>query len=67
MLQVVFASFQELEAHERKMARDIAKRVYRDRRISAKDREHLVKLAKKAGRGAARGVRGGGIPRFGRR
>lgn len=67
MLQIVFSSFQELEAHERKLARDIAKRVYRDRRITPKDRQHLVKLAKKAGRGAARGARGGALPRFGRR
>jgi hypothetical protein len=61
MLQMVFSGFKELEAHERKQAREIAQRVYRDRRISAKDRQHLVALAKKAGRGAARGVRGGGL------
>jgi hypothetical protein len=67
LLQIVFASFQELESHERKQARDIAQRVYRDRRISPKDRQHLIRLAKKAGRGAARGARGGAIPRFGRR
>jgi hypothetical protein len=67
MLQIVFASFQELEAHERKQAREIAERVFRDRRVSPHDRKHLVNLAKKAGRGAARGARGGGIPRFGRR
>jgi hypothetical protein len=63
MLQIVFASFQELEAHERRLAADIAQRVYRDRRLSPKDRQHLVKIAKKASRGA----RGGAIPRFGRR
>ena len=67
MLQIVFAGFQELEAHERRQAREIARRVYRDRRITPKDRQHLVQLAKKAGRGAARGARGGGLPRFGRR
>ena len=67
MLQIVFASFQELEAHERRQAREIAQRIYRDRRLSPKDRQHLVGLAKKAGRGAARGARGGGMPRFGRR
>lgn len=67
MLQMVFAGFQELEAHERRQAREIAKRVYRDRRLEPKDRQHLVKLARKAGRGAARGARGGGMPRFGRR
>ena len=67
MLQIVFASFQELEAHERKQAREIAQRIYRDRRLSPRDRQHLVTLAKKAGRGAARGARGGAIPRMGRR
>jgi hypothetical protein len=67
MLQIVFASFQELEAHERKQAREIAQRVYRDRRVSSRDRQHLLTLAKKASRGAARGARGGAIPRFGRR
>jgi hypothetical protein len=67
MLQIVFASFQELEAHERRQAGEIAKRIYRDRRVSPKDREHLMRLAKKAGRGAARGARGGAIPKFGRR
>ena len=66
-LQIVFAGFQELEQHERRQAREIAKRVYHERRLSPKDREHLIRLAKKAGRGAARGVRRGGVPRFGRR
>jgi hypothetical protein len=66
MLQIIFASFQELEQHERKQAREIAQRIYRDRRVSPKDRQHLMHLAKKAGRGAARGARGGGIPRFGK-
>ena len=63
MLQTVFAGFQELEAHERRQAREIAKRVYRDRRLSPKDRKQLVELAKKAGRGAARKARGGGFRR----
>jgi hypothetical protein len=67
MLQMVFAGFQELESHERRQAREIAQRVYRDRRLSPRDRQNLIQLAKKAGRGAARGARGGGIPRFGRR
>ena len=66
MLQIVFAGFQELEAHERRQAREIAQRVYRDRRLDPKDRKNLIELAKKAGRGAARGARGGGLPRFGR-
>ena len=67
MLQIVFAGFQELEAHERRAAREIAQRVYRDRRLSRNDREKLAGLARKAGRGAVRGARGGGIPRFRRR
>ena len=33
MLQIVYASFAELEQHERLLARDIAQRVYRDRRL----------------------------------
>jgi hypothetical protein len=64
MLQIVFAGFQELESHERKAAREIAQRVYRDRRLSPKDRQRLAALAKKAGRGAARGARGAGLPRL---
>jgi hypothetical protein len=59
MLQIVFAGFQELEAHERRQAREIARRIYREHRLSSKDREKLFQLAKKASRGAARGARGG--------
>jgi hypothetical protein len=66
LLQIIYASFSELEAHERKLARDIAQRVYRDRRIDPKDRKHLAHLAKKASRGAARGARGG-LPKRGKR
>jgi hypothetical protein len=67
MLQIVFASFQELERHERQQAREIAQRIYREHRVSPTDRRHLLNLAKKAGRGAARGARGGSISRSGRR
>ena len=67
MLQIVFAGFQELEAQERRQAREIAQRVYRDRRLDPKDRQKLAALARKAGRGAARGARGGRIPRARRR
>jgi hypothetical protein len=67
MLQIIFAGIQELEAHERKQFREIAQRIYRDRRVTQKDRKHLANLAKKAGRGAARGARGGAIPGFGRK
>lgn len=62
-LQIVFAGFQELEANERRQAREIAQRVYRDRRLDPKDRQRLLTLARKAGRGAARGARGGGFRR----
>ena len=57
-LQIVFASFQELEAHERRQAREIAQRIYRDHRLHPKDRDQLWSLAKKASRGAARGATG---------
>jgi hypothetical protein len=67
MLQVVFAGFRELEAHERRQAREIAKRVYRDRRLTPRDRDRLIRLARKAGRGAARNLRRGGVPRSRRR
>ena len=59
MIQIVYASFAELEAHERRLARDIAQRVYRERRLDPKDRQHLYRLFRKAGTGAARGARGG--------
>ena len=61
MLQIVFASFQELEAHERKQAREIAQRLYANRRLDPKDRQTLTKLARKAGTGAFRGARGGAL------
>jgi hypothetical protein len=60
-LQIIVAGFQELDPHERKLARDIASRIYRDRRVSQKDRQHLTRLARKAGKGAARGVRARGL------
>ena len=63
MLQIVYASFAELEAHERKAASDIARRVYHERRLDPKDRRRLAQLVKKAGRGAARGARGGLVRR----
>jgi hypothetical protein len=54
LLQIVIAGIQELESDERRLARDIAQRVYRDRHLSPRDRQHLLKLAQKAGRGARR-------------
>jgi hypothetical protein len=60
-LQIVFSGFQELDPHERRQAREIAGRVYRDRRLDPKDRQRLMALARRVGRGAARGARGGGL------
>jgi hypothetical protein len=62
LIQIVIAGIQELEAHERRMAADIAQRFYREHHLTPRDRQHLVRLAKKAGRGAARGARSRGIP-----
>jgi hypothetical protein len=59
MLQIVVSGIQELDAQERKHFGQIAKRAYRDRRLDPKDRKHLVALARKVSRGAARGARGG--------
>jgi hypothetical protein len=67
LLQIVVAGFHELEAHERQQAREIAQRVYRDRRLDPNDRQKLLALARKAGRGAARGARGRGLTGFRRR
>ena len=65
MLQIVVASIQELDAHERRHFREIAARAYRDRRLDPKDRKRLYELGRKVSRGAARGARGGAL--FGRR
>jgi hypothetical protein len=67
MIQIIVAGIQELEAHERRQFREIAQRIYRERHVTAKDRKHLINLARKAGKGAARGARGGTLPGFGRR
>lgn len=61
------SGIQELEPNERRQARAIAQRVYRDRRISPKDRQVLGQLARKVGKGAVRGVRGGGLTGLRRR
>jgi hypothetical protein len=65
LIQIVVAGFQELEAHERRLAADIAQRVYHDRTLTPNDRQHLLRLARKAGRGAARGARRRAMPRGG--
>lgn len=67
MLQIIVAGIQELEAHERRQFSEIAQRIYRERRVTPKDRQRLIGLARKAGRGAARGARGGALPGFGKR
>jgi len=56
--QIVLAGFRALEAHEREQARTLLSKLARERRLSKRDREHLRKLATKAGRGAASGARG---------
>jgi hypothetical protein len=57
--QIVIAGIQELEAHERKVARDLTTKLARERRLDKKERQALMHLARKAGMGAARGARGG--------
>ena len=52
--QIVIAGIRELEPRERQHARELVRKLYRERRLSAKDREHLVKMARKVGRGASR-------------
>lgn len=61
--QVIMAGVQELEAHERRRARDIVQRFARDRQLSRRDRDELLRLAKKAGRGATRRAMPGGRKR----
>lgn len=68
LVQIVMAGLGELESHERRQAREIAQRVYRDRRLDPRDRQRLFALGRKVSRGAARGARGrGGFGGFGRR
>ena len=57
--QIVIAGLTELEAHERKVARDLTTKLARERRLTKKERQALMHLARKAGMGAARGARGG--------
>jgi hypothetical protein len=59
LAQIVMAGIQELEGHERKQARELAAKLARERRLSAKERQHLTRLARKVGMGAARRARGG--------
>jgi hypothetical protein len=57
--QIVAAGIRELEASERAQARKLLSKLARERRLSAKEREQLTKFAKKIGKGATRGARGG--------
>lgn len=52
--QIVVAGIRELEPRERQHARELVRKLYRERRLSPKDRESLVKMARKVGRGASR-------------
>jgi hypothetical protein len=63
LAQIVMAGIQELEAHERKQARELVAKLARERRLSAKERERLTEFARKVGKGAARRARGGRRPR----
>ena len=65
LIQIVAAGIQELEGHERRLAADIAQRFYHEHTLTPKDRQHLLRLARKAGKGAARGARRRGVPRRG--
>jgi hypothetical protein len=53
---MVIAGIRELEADERRHARDIVQKLARERRLSKKDRDQLLAFARKAGGGAARGA-----------
>jgi hypothetical protein len=59
LAQIVASGIRELTESERKQAREIFHKLARDRRLSAKDRDHLGRLAKKVGKGAAKGARPG--------
>ena len=56
--QIVAGGITELDAKERRKARDLLMKLARERSLSATERLQLRKLAQKAGRGAARGARG---------
>jgi hypothetical protein len=59
LAQIVVSGIRELEENERKQAREIFHKLARDRSLSRKDRDHLTQLAKKVGKGAAKGARPG--------
>jgi hypothetical protein len=60
MAQIVASGIMELEAQERRRARELLMKLAKERRLNAKEREQLRKMATKVGRGAVRGARPGG-------
>ena len=58
LAQIVAGGITELDANERRQARELLMKLARERRLNAKDKVQLRRLAGKAGRGAARGARG---------
>ena len=59
LAQIVASGIMELEAQERRSARELLMKLAKERRLNQKEREQLRKLAGKVGRGAARGARPG--------
>jgi hypothetical protein len=54
--QMVMAGIRELEPRERKHARELVQKLARERRLSKQERDHLIRMARKVGGGAARGA-----------
>lgn len=63
LTQIVIAGITELEAHERKVARELTTKLARERKLTPEERKALTHLARKVGTGAVRGARGGRKPR----
>jgi hypothetical protein len=59
--QIVASGIRELEANERRQARGLLSKLARERTLSQKERNQLQGFARKIGKGAVRGARGGGI------
>ncbi|MFL5895468.1 MAG: hypothetical protein ACJ76Z_10180 [Thermoleophilaceae bacterium] len=60
LAQIVVSGIRELEASERRQARELIAKLARERRLSPKERLQLRQLARKVSKGAARGARGRG-------
>ena len=63
LAQIVVSGIRELDAHERRHARDLIAKLARERRLSPKDKLHLRQYARKVSKGGMRGARGGGFRR----